>query len=196
MPLEEVFSQVKAIIKANDNLYVITSIPELMIKLAFATVTPEDTLGYIKHAGYTFWTPTISCFYIDILYMACVLWQKIVTYFSFLIALTRSSFCSLYSSSVRIPWSKRFLSLTSCLKYFPRTLAFFIGENVEDGTHVAVGKVWSCGTNAWHRVLTTVSIPLIMVSLLFSVLECSLGETWHGTAAPAWGLSLSWNNAH
>ena len=54
MPLEEVFSKVKAVLKANDNLYLVTSTPELMIKLAFATVTPEDTLGYIKHAGYTF----------------------------------------------------------------------------------------------------------------------------------------------
>ena len=54
MPLEEVFSKVKAVLKANDNLYLVTSTPELMIKLAFATVTPKDTLGYIKHAGYTF----------------------------------------------------------------------------------------------------------------------------------------------
>ena len=54
MPLEEVFSKVKAVLKANDNLYLVTSTPELMIKLAFATVTPEDTLGYIKHVGYTF----------------------------------------------------------------------------------------------------------------------------------------------
>ena len=54
MPLEEVFSKVKAVLKANDNLYLTTSTPELMIKLAFATVTPQDALGYIKHAGYIF----------------------------------------------------------------------------------------------------------------------------------------------
>ena len=54
MPLEEVFAKVKAVLKANDNLYLATSTPEIMIKLAFATVTPTDTLGYIKHAGYIF----------------------------------------------------------------------------------------------------------------------------------------------
>ena len=54
MPLEEVFSKVKAVLKANDNIYLATSTPELMIKLAFATVTPQDTLGYIKHAGYIY----------------------------------------------------------------------------------------------------------------------------------------------
>ena len=51
MSLKEVFSKVKSVLKANDNLYLATSTPELMI---FATVTPKDTLGYIKHAGYIF----------------------------------------------------------------------------------------------------------------------------------------------
>ena len=54
MPLEEAFAKVKAVLKTNDNLYLATSTPELMIKLAFATVTPTDALWYIKHAGYIF----------------------------------------------------------------------------------------------------------------------------------------------
>ena len=33
MPLEEVFSKVKAVLKANDNLYLVTSTPELMISV-------------------------------------------------------------------------------------------------------------------------------------------------------------------
>ena len=49
IPLEKVFSKAKAVLKAND-IYLATSTPELMIKLAFATVTPQDTL----HAGYIF----------------------------------------------------------------------------------------------------------------------------------------------
>ena len=52
MPLEEVFAKAKAALKANDDIYLATSTPELMIKLVFATVTPTDTLGYVKHAGY------------------------------------------------------------------------------------------------------------------------------------------------
>ena len=53
MPLEEVFAKVKGVLKANDKLYRITRSPELMIKLAFSSVTHDDCIGYIKHAGYT-----------------------------------------------------------------------------------------------------------------------------------------------
>ena len=53
MPLEEVFAKVKGVLKANDKLYRITRSPELMIKLALSSVTHDDGIGYIKHAGYT-----------------------------------------------------------------------------------------------------------------------------------------------
>ena len=63
MPLEEAFAKVKAVLKANDNLYLATSTPELMTKLAFATVTETDALGYIKHSGYTFLNYDLNCFW-------------------------------------------------------------------------------------------------------------------------------------
>ena len=54
MPLEEVFSKVKAVLKANDSIYLSTLTPSLIVKLAFGTVTQTDCLliGYIRHAGY------------------------------------------------------------------------------------------------------------------------------------------------
>ena len=52
MPLEDVFSKVKATLKASDNVYLSTQTPSLIVKVAFSTVTQEDCLGYIRHAGY------------------------------------------------------------------------------------------------------------------------------------------------
>ena len=54
MPLEEVFSKVKAALKASDStsVYLSTTTPSLIVKLAFSTVTQEDCIGYIRHAGY------------------------------------------------------------------------------------------------------------------------------------------------
>ena len=52
MPLEEVFSKVKAVLKANETVYLSTLTPSLILKLAFSTVTSTDCIGYIRHAGY------------------------------------------------------------------------------------------------------------------------------------------------
>ena len=52
MPLEQVFSKVKYILKANDNAYLSTSKPEELVRLAFSAITEEDCKNYIKEAGY------------------------------------------------------------------------------------------------------------------------------------------------
>ena len=52
MPLEEVFAEVKALLQANDSIYLASRIPELMVKLAFTTITQKNCLAYIEHAGY------------------------------------------------------------------------------------------------------------------------------------------------
>ena len=52
MPLEEVFSQVKQLLRAYDSLYLSSQTPELFLKVAFTTVTQENCLGYKRHAGY------------------------------------------------------------------------------------------------------------------------------------------------
>ena len=52
MPLEEVFAKVKGVLKNNDSGYLASSNPKLIVKLAFATITRSDCLGYIRHAGY------------------------------------------------------------------------------------------------------------------------------------------------
>ena len=52
MPLEEVFSKVKSILRANDSVYIASSTPEIMVKLAFCAVTQDDCIQYIKHGGY------------------------------------------------------------------------------------------------------------------------------------------------
>ena len=39
MPLEEVFSKVKYCLKANDNEYLATSEPEMIVKIAFCSIT-------------------------------------------------------------------------------------------------------------------------------------------------------------
>lgn len=52
MPLEEVFSKVKSILKANDAVFQSTSTPRTLLATAFGMVTEEDCIGYIHHAGY------------------------------------------------------------------------------------------------------------------------------------------------
>ena len=52
MPLEEVFAEVKLLLRASDSIYLASTTPELMVKLAFTTVTQENCLSYIEHAGY------------------------------------------------------------------------------------------------------------------------------------------------
>ena len=52
MPLEEVFSKVKSILKANDEVYITTKMSDLLVKMAFCTITESDCLGYIQHSGY------------------------------------------------------------------------------------------------------------------------------------------------
>ncbi len=52
MPLEEVFSKVKSVLKANEAAYLYTLTPSLILKMAFCTVTQADCLAYIRHAGY------------------------------------------------------------------------------------------------------------------------------------------------
>ena len=51
-PIEEVFSKVKQYLKANDTLYLATQSPRSFIIHAFHTVTQEDYINYIRHAGY------------------------------------------------------------------------------------------------------------------------------------------------
>ena len=51
-PIEELFSKVKAYLKANDLAYDVTTSPSLLITMGFCTVTTEDCIGYITHAGY------------------------------------------------------------------------------------------------------------------------------------------------
>ena len=48
IPLE-VFSKVKSILRANDCVYISSSTPEIMVKLAFCAVTQDDCIQYIKH---------------------------------------------------------------------------------------------------------------------------------------------------
>ena len=51
-PLEESFAKVKAFLKANEVIYEVTHTPQLIIMMAFNSVTTDDCMGYIKHAGY------------------------------------------------------------------------------------------------------------------------------------------------
>ena len=52
MPLEEVFSKVKYVLKANEKAFLSTSNPEDFVKLAFCAITEEDCIHYIREAGY------------------------------------------------------------------------------------------------------------------------------------------------
>ena len=51
MALEEAFSKVKGVMKANDKVSGCTA-PRAMLAMAFDMVTPEDCVGYVRHSGY------------------------------------------------------------------------------------------------------------------------------------------------
>ena len=50
-PCEEVFSQVKGILKQNDDLFQVCKSPRVFLCLAFSMVTREDCQSYISHSG-------------------------------------------------------------------------------------------------------------------------------------------------
>ena len=51
-PIEEVFSKIKAFIKENEVAYQATAEPRILVTHAFASVSCEDCINYIRHAGY------------------------------------------------------------------------------------------------------------------------------------------------
>ena len=51
-PIELVFSKVKSFIKANYLVVQSTSIPRVVVSMAFNTITQEDCVHYIQHSGY------------------------------------------------------------------------------------------------------------------------------------------------
>ena len=51
-PLEEVFSKVNGIMKANDSLFQASSLPRALLTIAFSMVTTQDCHSYIAHSGY------------------------------------------------------------------------------------------------------------------------------------------------
>ena len=52
MPLEEVLSKVKSIIKENDKVFQTAQMFTALLAMAFGMVTREDCHGYISHSGY------------------------------------------------------------------------------------------------------------------------------------------------
>ena len=52
MPLEEVFSKVKGVMKENDSLFQVFSAPRALLALAFSHISTDDCIGYIRHSGY------------------------------------------------------------------------------------------------------------------------------------------------
>lgn len=51
-PLEEVFSQVKNIMKENFQIFESSSAPRALLAMMFGMVTQDNCLSYIKHSGY------------------------------------------------------------------------------------------------------------------------------------------------
>ena len=51
-PCEEVFSQVKSIMKQNDGVFQSCSASRVLLSMAFSMVTKQDCLSYISHSGY------------------------------------------------------------------------------------------------------------------------------------------------
>ena len=51
-PIEEAFFKVKRHLKANDMLYLATLSPCFFVVDAFQSVTQEDCINFIRHAGY------------------------------------------------------------------------------------------------------------------------------------------------
>ena len=52
MPLEELFNQVKSILKANDGLFQVSTATRALLAMAFGMVTTQDCVGYMQHCGY------------------------------------------------------------------------------------------------------------------------------------------------
>ena len=59
MPLEEVFSKVTYCLKANDNEYLVTSEPAMIVKIAFCTITQDNCLSYISNSVYVYFISVI-----------------------------------------------------------------------------------------------------------------------------------------
>ena len=51
-PTEQVFSKVKSILKANDQLLQVYSEPRCLLAMAFSMVSKEDCNSFISHCGY------------------------------------------------------------------------------------------------------------------------------------------------
>ena len=51
-PIEKVFSKIKAFLKENESAYQATSEPRILVAHAFASVSSEDCIKYIRHACY------------------------------------------------------------------------------------------------------------------------------------------------
>ena len=51
-PIEEAFSKVKSYLRNNESSYQCTKTPRIFIAEAFSTVSRENCVNYIKHAGY------------------------------------------------------------------------------------------------------------------------------------------------
>lgn len=51
-PLEEAFAKVKAFLKSNEIAYQATNSAHLLVLMAYNTVSTQDSIGYITHAGY------------------------------------------------------------------------------------------------------------------------------------------------
>ena len=51
-PIEEVFSKIKAFLKENESAYQATSKSRILVAYAFASVSFEDCIKYIRHAHY------------------------------------------------------------------------------------------------------------------------------------------------
>ena len=50
-PIEEVFSKIKAFLKENESAHQATSEPRILVAHSFASVSCEDCIKYIRHAG-------------------------------------------------------------------------------------------------------------------------------------------------
>ena len=51
-PIEEVFGQVKSIMKGNHSLFQGSCMPRVLLSMAFAMITKEDCYAHVKHCGY------------------------------------------------------------------------------------------------------------------------------------------------
>ena len=52
MPLEEVFSEVKSIMKANDEVFQVCTRPRTLLAMGFSMVTTENCFSFIQHSRY------------------------------------------------------------------------------------------------------------------------------------------------